>query len=254
MQNLFDISGKKAIVTGGTRGLGRGMAEALLEAGCEVVVIGATERAKSAAEAFCAEGYRCYGVQADLGVRDEIARGFAQSLELLGGQLDILVTAHGIQRRHAPEQFPLEDWDAVLDVDLHAVFLLCQLAGKQMLQQGHGKIINIASMISFFGGKNIAAYAAAKGGVAQLTKSLANDWAAKGINVNAIAPGYMDTDLNAALTDPNNPRFQEISARIPMGRWGTGADMKGATIFLASPASDYVTGCILPVDGGYLSC
>ncbi|WP_295579445.1 SDR family oxidoreductase [uncultured Oscillibacter sp.] len=252
MKNLFDISGKKAIVTGGTRGLGRGMAEGLLEAGCQVVIVGSSEKVLSVAEEYRAQGYACEAVQADLGKREEVYACFRACLEKLGGDLDILVTAHGIQRRHQPEEFPMTDWDDVLSVNLSSVFVLCQEAGKVMLPKGYGKIINIASMISFFGGQTIPAYAASKGGIAQLTKALSNDWVGRGININAIAPGYMSTDMNAALMDPANPRCQQITDRIPAHRWGTGDDMKGACVFLASHASDYISGAILPVDGGYL--
>ena len=166
--------------------------------------------------------------------------------------MDILLTAHGIQRRHSAEEFPLEEWDEVIRVNLTSIFILCQEAARVMLKKGYGKIINIASMNSFFGGQTIPAYAASKGGVAQLTKELTNDWLARGINVNAIAPGYMATESEQALMDPENPRFASISERIPAHRWGTGDDMKGAAIFLASHASDYVSGAVIPVDGGYL--
>ena len=252
LKNRFDIRGKKAIVTGGTRGLGKSMAEALLEEGCEVVIVGSSEGVFRTAEGFCARGLACHAVRADLASREETLGCFRACMERLGNDLDILVNAHGIQRRHMPEEFPLSDWDDVINVNLNAVFVLCQEAGRVMLPKGRGKIINIASMISFFGGQTIPAYAAAKGGVAQLTKALSNDWAGSGTQVNAIAPGYMATDMNAALLDPANPRFQQISDRIPAHRWGTGEDMKGACVFLASPASDYITGVVLPVDGGYL--
>lgn len=250
--SMFDIKEKKAIVTGGTRGLGYGMAEGLMEAGCEVVIVGSNEKVYKIAEDFRSKGFLCQGVAADLGNRNDVYRCFSEALEKLGGDLDILVTAHGIQRRHSAEEFPLNEWDEVLSVNLSSVFVLCQEAAKVMLPKGYGKIINIASMISFFGGQTIPAYAAAKGGIAQLTKELSNDWAGRGISVNAIAPGYMATEMNAALLDPKNPRYQQITDRIPAHRWGTGEDMKGACIFLASHASDYVTGAILPVDGGYL--
>lgn len=250
--DLFDIKGKKAIVTGGTRGLGHGMAEGLLEAGCEVVIVGTSEKVFQVAEAFCAKGFACQGVQADFSSREETLRGFAECVKKLGGELDILVNAHGIQRRHSAEEFPLEDWELVMNVNLNSVFLLCQEAGKLMLKIGYGKIINVASMNAFFGGQTIPAYAASKGGVAQLTKELSNDWLKRGINVNAIAPGYMATAMNAALMDPSNPRYAQITERIPAGRWGTGEDMKGPCIFLASHASDYLGGAVIPVDGGYL--
>ncbi len=250
--NRFDIKGKKAIVTGGTRGLGHGMAEGLLEEGCEVVIVGSSEGVHRVAEEFRSRGFACHGVQADLGSREQTLACFRSCMELLGGDLDILVNAHGIQRRHQPEEFPLSDWDDVISVNLSSVFVLCQEAGRVMLPKGRGKIINIASMISFFGGQTIPAYAASKGGVAQLTKALSNDWAGKGIQINAIAPGYMATDMNTALMDPANPRYQQITDRIPAHRWGTPDDMKGICVFLASPASDYITGAVIPVDGGYL--
>ena len=250
--NRFDIKGKKAIVTGGTRGLGHGMAEGLLEEGCEVVIVGSSEGVHRVAEEFHSRGFACHGVQADLGSREQTLACFRSCMELLGGDLDILVNAHGIQRRHQPEEFPLSDWDDVISVNLSSVFVLCQEAGRVMLPKGRGKIINIASMISFFGGQTIPAYAASKGGVAQLTKALSNDWAGKGIQINAIAPGYMATDMNTALMDPANPRYQQITDRIPAHRWGTSDDMKGICVFLAAPASDYITGAVIPVDGGYL--
>ncbi len=251
-KNLFDLTGKKAIVTGGTRGLGHGMAEGLMEAGAEVVIVGTSDKCFSVAESFRARGFRCHGVKADFHSRDEVYRAFRECVEKLGGVLDILVTAHGIQRRHSAEEFPMSEWDEVLNVNLDSVFVLCQEAGRLMISAGHGKIINVASMLSFFGGQTVPAYAASKGGVAQLTKALSNDWMKHGVNVNAIAPGYMATDMNVALTDKNNPRCQQIVDRIPAGRWGTPDDMKGTVIFLASAASDYLGGAIIPVDGGYL--
>ena len=228
------------------------MAEGLLEEGCEVVIVGSSEGVHRVAEEFHSRGFACHGVQADLVSREQTLACFRSCMELLGGDLDILVNAHGIQRRHQPEEFPLSDWDDVISVNLSSVFVLCQEAGRVMLPKGRGKIINIASMISFFGGQTIPAYAASKGGVAQLTKALSNDWAGKGIQINAIAPGYMATDMNTALMDPANPRYQQITDRIPAHRWGTSDDMKGICVFLASPASDYITGAVIPVDGGYL--
>lgn len=251
MHSLFNIENKKAIVTGGTRGLGFGMAEALTEAGCEVVIIGSSDRVYETADELTQRGLWCKAVKADLRSREENYRAFQESLDLLGGDLDILATAAGIQRRHQAEDFPMDEWDEVLSINLNSVWILCQEAGKIMLKKGYGKIINVASMLSFFGGQTVPAYAAAKGGIMQLTKALSNDWAGRGINVNAIAPGYMATDLNEALLH-NKERFDQISARIPAGRWGTSDDMKGATIFLASAASDYLCGAVIPVDGGYL--
>lgn len=173
-------------------------------------------------------------------------------MELLGGGIDILLNNAGVQRRSRCEDFALEDWDAVINVNLNAVFVLCQLAGRKMLAQGGGKIINLASMLSFFGGFTVPAYAASKGGVAQLTKALSNEWAGRNIQVNAIAPGYMATEMNTALMGDEG-RSTEILGRIPARRWGTPEDMKGIAVFLASPASDYVNGAVIPVDGGYLA-
>ena len=253
MNSLFDLTGKKAIVTGGTRGLGHGMAEGLMEAGAAVVIFGTSKKVIEVAAQFEAKGYWCKGIAVDLA--DDRARqeAFDQAVALLGG-LDILVNAAGIQRRHPSPEFPLQDWKDVLNVNLTAPFDLCQMAAKEFLkkEQPCGKIVNIASMLSFFGGMAVPAYAASKGGVAQMTKALCNELASKGIQVNAIAPGYMDTDMNVALTDVSNPRYREITDRIPAHRWGTPEDMKGTVVFLASRASDYLNGAVIPVDGGYL--
>ena len=253
MNSLFDLTGKKAIVTGGTRGLGHGMAEGLMEAGAAVVIFGTSKKVIEVAAQFEAKGYWCKGIAVDLA--DDRARqeAFDQAVALLGG-LDILVNAAGIQRRHPSPEFPLQDWKDVLNVNLTAPFDLCQMAAKEFLkkEQPCGKIVNIASMLSFFGGMTVPVYAASKGGVAQMTKALCNELASKGIQVNAIAPGYMDTDMNVALTDVSNPRYREITDRIPAHRWGTPEDMKGTVVFLASRASDYLNGAVIPVDGGYL--
>ena len=242
------LKGKKAILTG-ARGLAEGIAEGFTREGAEVVVFSKSDSAQRLVD----EGRARYAVRMDLSDRKQCAAAFEKALGLLGGRLDILVNCAGIQRRHNPEDFPMEDWDEVLEVNLTATFEMCQMAGRVMLRQGRGKIINIASMQSFFGGTRIPAYAASKGGVAQMTKTLSDDWAAKGINVNAIAPGYMATEMNAALiADPE--RSASILKRIPAGRWGTGEDMAGPCIFLASELSDYLSGAIIPVDGGYLGC
>ncbi len=241
----FSVRGKKALVTGGSAGLGRAMAEALVDGGAEVAINGASDRIFSVAALM-----GTIPLQADLADRTEALALVGRAVQELGG-LDILVNSAGVQRRHPAEDFPLADYDLVRSVNLDALWILCQAAGRHMLAQGSGKIINIASLQSFFGGITIPAYAASKGGVAQLTKALSNEWAARGINVNAIAPGYMDTELNAALVG-NPEREPLLLARIPAGRWGQPADMRGAVIFLSSGASDYVHGAILPVDGGYL--
>lgn len=248
----FDLNGKKAIVTGGGSGLGRGMAEGLHEAGAEVVIIDIADSVVDVAKEMAASGAMVYGVKGNLGDREDLKAAFQCAVDKLGGRLDIIVNSAGIQRRSKCEEFPIEHWDEVLEINLTSVFQLCQLAGQKMLEQGKGKIINVASMLSFFGGYTVPAYAASKGGVAQLTKAMANEWAGRGVNVNAVAPGYMDTMMNVALV--NDPgRNEQILARIPAGRWGTPDDMKGIVIFLASDYADYINGAIIPVDGGYLS-
>lgn len=250
--NLFDLTGKKAIVTGGTRGLGHGLAEGLMEAGAEVVIFGSSEKAVTIASEFAEKGFKCHGIAVDLADSEARANAFQEAVKVLGG-LDILVNCAGIQRRHKSEEFPLKDWEDVMNVNLTAPFELCQMAAKEFLSKVKpGKIINISSMLAFFGGFTVPAYSASKGAVTQMSKAFCNEWASKGINVNCIAPGYMDTEMNSALTDPSNPRYAEITGRIPANRWGTPDDMKGAVVFLASSASDYINGAVIPVDGGYL--
>lgn len=257
VNEMFDVTGKKVIVTGGTRGLGRGMAEGFMESGATVCIVGTSDRVFDVVKEYTNKGYACEGVKANLADRDECKKAFEECVEKLGGDLDVLVTAHGIQRRHPSNEFPDQDWDDVINTNLNSVFWLARAASNIFKAKGYGKIIMIASMCSWFGGKTVPAYAAAKGGVAQLAKAFSNDLFQYGINVNAIAPGYMDTDMNVALTDPKNPKFtqqryDELTQRIPAHRWGTGNDMKGCAIFLASHASDYLGGAIIPVDGGYL--
>ena len=256
MQGIFDLNGQRAVVTGGSRGLGYGMAEAFLEEGASVVIMGSSARTDEAAAGFRERGLRCHAVRADLSRREEREAAFHNAVGLLGG-LDIMVNAAGIQRRYPCEEFPQEEWDRVLEVNLTAPFPLSQMAAREFLriELPSGKIINVASLMSFFGGFTIPAYAASKGGVVQFSKGMCNELAGRGININCIAPGYMDTELNTALTaDPRNPRYQSITARIPAHRWGGPEDMKGIAIFLASHASDYVNGAVIPVDGGYLVC
>ena len=249
--DLFDLTGKKALVTGGSRGLGRGMAEALLEAGAEVIITGVSDRVFETADDLRKNNYPVKGLSFDLSNREEIKKSFKKVMDKFEGQIDILVNNAGIQRRNKAEEFPEKDWDDVIEVNLNSVFILSQLVAKEMIKNDGGKIINIASLLSFFGGYTVPAYAASKGGVAQLTKALSNEWASEGINVNAIAPGYMDTDMNSALV--NNPERSElIMSRIPADRWGKPEDMKGIVIFLASKASNYLNGTVIPVDGGYL--
>lgn len=251
MNTLFDLTGRKAIVTGAAQGLAYSMAEGLMESGAEVAVIDISDRTVEVAREFCGQGFRCHGIQADLSRIDELEGVFSRAVDALGG-LDIIVNGAGVQRRYRSEEFPTAEWDFVINVNLNSVWKLCQLAGRHFLENDGGKIINIASMLSFLGGYTVAAYAASKGGVAQLTKALSNEWAGKNININALAPGYMATALNTAIM--NDPvRSKEILDRIPARRWGQPEDMKGAVIFLASGASDYLNGAIIPVDGGFLS-
>lgn len=248
---MFDLTGRKAIVTGGAGGLGRSMAEGLYTAGADLALIDVSESVSLVAQEMGRASRRVIGVQADLRDRASLKRGFDEAVTGLMG-LDILVNSHGIVNRHRSEELPMDNWDTLMEINLNSVFLLCQLAGKIMLAQGHGKIINMASMLSFSGGYTVPAYAVSKGGVAQLTKALTNEWASHGINVNAIAPGYMDTPMNAKLfSDPT--RAPQILARIPAGRWGNPTEVQGIAIFLASDASDYVHGAVIPVDGGFLA-
>ena len=248
---LFDLHGKKAIVTGGSRGMGLGAAEGLLESGAHTVLIGRTEKVFQTAERLKAAGYLCDGIQADVGIPEERKKAFENAVGILG-DLDILVNAAGITLRHKSIDYPREEWDRILEVNLTAPFELSQEAAKIFVKKHYGKIINFGSMLSFFGAITAPGYAATKGAVAQLTKSCCNEWAADGINVNCIAPGWMATDMNAALMDPDLPRYKEITGRIPAGRWGKTDDIKGLAVFLASHASDYVNGAIIPIDGGYL--
>ena len=249
---LFSLEGKTAMVTGAakTSGLCYGMAKALHDAGAKIVLMDVSENVVSLAQTLGGEKNRYYAVQANLCNPDSRQKGFHEALELLGGKLDILLNGAGIQYRCDAIDFPQDMWEKVININLNAMFAMCQLAAKAMIPNGGGKIINIASMTSFVASKRIPAYAASKGGVMQLTKALSNEWAGSGINVNAIAPGYMDTELTANMIHTEQGKAH--TARIPAGRWGKPDDLMGATIFLASGASDYISGAILPVDGGYL--
>jgi 2-deoxy-D-gluconate 3-dehydrogenase len=251
MNDLFSVAGKKAIITGAARGLGRGMAQGLHAAGVELALIDVQDNIYTVADELDTSGPAVIAVQADLSERDELKRAFHEAVTKLGG-LDILLNNAGITRWSQAEEMSQADWDIVIEVNLNSVFWLAQLAGQYMLKQGHGKIVNIASLLSFGGGYLTVGYAASKGGVAQMTKALANEWASKGINVNAIAPGYMATEMNTPLMeDPERNKL--IMDRVPASRWGLPQDLVGALIFLSSAASDYVHGILLPVDGGFLA-
>jgi 2-deoxy-D-gluconate 3-dehydrogenase len=250
--DLFSLKGKNALVTGSRGGLGAGIAVALAQAGANVVVHDSrSEGLDDVCASVRAAGSTAVRAQADI----RQVKACEDLVELAVrelGSLDILVNNAGIIRRAPASEFSIEDWTDVIDVNLNALFRLCQLAGRRMLARKSGKIVNIASLLSFQGGIRVPAYAAAKGAVAQLTKALANEWAPQGVNVNAIAPGYMATDNTAALrADP--ARSGQILERIPAGRWGVPTDLAGAAVFLASAASDYVNGHVLVVDGGWLA-
>ena len=188
----------------------------------------------------------------DLSRLEELESVYSEALDKLGGHVDILVNGAGLQYRCKAEDFPLDKWKLIMDINLNAVFVMAQLAGRTMLAQGSGRIINIASMTSFFGSEMVPAYTASKGGVMQITKALSNEWAGRGVTVNAIAPGYMETKLTADMKEKNPAQYEEITGRIPAHRWGRPEDLQGCVVFLASEASSYISGAIVPVDGGYL--
>lgn len=248
----FRLNGKNALVTGSHKGLGAAIAVALAKAGANVGCHGRDPKPGSACDEIRAAGRRTFYVSGDL-ADAKVPVTLIEKTIAEFSSIDILVNNAGVIRRAPAAEYPTEFWDELIAVNLTAVFRLSQLAARHMLHKGaSGKILNIASLLSFQGGILVPAYAAAKGGVAQLTKALANEWAPKGINVNAIAPGYMATDNTMALR--NDPvRSRQILDRIPAGRWGEPQDISGAAIFLCSSASDYVHGHILAVDGGWLA-
>ncbi|HTQ05488.1 MAG TPA: 2-dehydro-3-deoxy-D-gluconate 5-dehydrogenase KduD [Polyangiaceae bacterium] len=246
----FRLDGQRALVTGASKGIGAALALALAEAGADVACHGNSRAPDETAERVRALGRQALAVRGDLGERDA-APAIVDATLAKFERIDILVNNAGTIRRAPAVEFAEADWDAVLEVNLRSVFRLCQLTGRGMLERGRGKIVNIASLLSFQGGITVPAYAASKGAVAQLTKALSNEWAARGVNVNAIAPGYIRTDNTAAL-QADATRNRQILERIPAGRWGEVSDLTGAAVFLASRASDYVNGHVLAVDGGWL--
>jgi 2-dehydro-3-deoxy-D-gluconate 5-dehydrogenase len=248
--DAFKLDGKVALVTGASAGLGAAIAVALAEAGADVAGHGNSRTPEATCETIEGLGRRALAVRGNLQNR-EAPRELIDTTIREFGQLDILINNAGTIRRAPATDYSEEDWSAVMEVNLSAVFRLSQLAGRHMIERGRGKIVNIASLLSFQGGLTVPAYAASKGGVAQLTKALANEWAAKGVNVNAIAPGYMRTDNTLAL-QRDETRNRQILERIPAGRWGESADLAGAAVFLSSAASDYLHGHILTVDGGWM--
>ena len=247
---LFELTGQVAVVTGASRGLGCAMAAALAGAGADVVAVSRQPAASLAAD-LGRLGRRCHLIPADLGDPAQVEEIIPRALDA-AGRVDILVNNAGTITRGPALDVTLEEWHRVIQLNLHAVFRLSQAAARHMMPRRRGKIINIASLLSFEGGILVSPYAASKGAVGQITKALANEWAPQGINVNALAPGYIATDLTQALQrDPD--RSPTILARIPAGRWGRPEDLGGAVVFLASAASDYVHGHILAVDGGWLA-
>jgi len=251
IHDQFNLKGKSALVTGSSRGLGAAIAIALAEAGANVAVHGASHAPAATEEALKRMGANHVGLLGNVGDAEVCARLVEETVRSFG-TIDILVNNAGTIKRAPAIEHSEEFWQELIDVNLSSVFRLMQHAGRHMLPRGSGKIINIASLLTFQGGITVPSYAAAKGGVGQLTKAFANEWASKGVNVNAIAPGYMDTDNTEALR--NNPeRSRQILERIPAGRWGQPEDMAGAVVFLASNASSYVHGHILVVDGGWLN-
>lgn len=250
--SLFELQGKVALVTGGSRGIGGAAAEVLAEAGANILLLGRQmETLQQQAEGLAQFGVATHSIRCDVGNADDVHHAVHEALATFG-QVDILVNNAGIIRRSPAADYSLEDWQAVLDTNLTGAFLLTQQIGKTMVNRGSGKIINIASLLSFSGGMNVVAYTASKSALAGITRSFANEWGKHGVNVNAIAPGYIRTEATAALqNDPQ--RYQALLSRIPAARWGEPADLKGPILFLASNASNYVNGHILTVDGGWMA-
>lgn len=250
MSNPFDLAGRVAVVTGANTGIGQAIAIALARAGANVACVGRSDPSDTLAS-VSALGSKAIYIKADLASIEPVTRIVDETTSALGG-IDILVNNAGIIRRNDAINFTEEDWDAVVDTNLKSVFFLSQAAAKVMMKAGHGKIIHIASMLTFQGGVRVPSYTAAKSGLGGLTKAMSNEWCAKGINVNAIAPGYIATNNTAAL-QADETRNRQILERIPAGRWGQPDDLGGAAVFLASSASDYVNGHVLAVDGGWLA-
>lgn len=246
----FDLHGQTALVTGCRRGIGFAMADALAAAGADIIGVSAQQESTGSEieTAVRGHGRQFEAIACDFSDRDAT---LALTRELEGRHIDILVNNAGAIERAPAAEHPLEWWDRVLAIDLSSPFVLTQAVGRGMLERGRGKVIFTASLLSFQGGINVPGYAAAKSGIAGLTRALSNEWAPRGVTVNAIAPGYIATDNTQALRDDPD-RSAAILGRIPAGRWGSGSDLAGATVFLAAPASDYVTGIVLPVDGGWL--
>lgn len=248
----WKLKGKHALITGGSRGIGNRLACALHDEGVEITIFYNHTDVSELVPKMQGKGAPVHAIQCNMEDRGSIARAVEKARELLDDRIDILINAAGINRRYYLEEFPVEEWDRVINVDLNAVVYCTQLVGKCMLRSGYGKIINLASMNSFVAAQRVGAYVAAKGAIAQITKAFANEWGSRGVRCNAIAPGYISTDMTAALQE-NEAAYQEILKKIPLGRWGTPDDLVGPVLLLASEASDYMNGSIVPIDGGYLT-
>ncbi|MCD5403203.1 MAG: glucose 1-dehydrogenase [SAR202 cluster bacterium] len=252
-QKLFDLTGKVAVVTGGNGGIGLGIAMGLAGAGANIVIAArSVEKTAQALENIRALGVEAHGITVDVTQEPAIQRIVTSTIDHMG-RLDILVNNSGIAVRAQPQELTAAQWDSVVDVNLRAAFLASKAAYAQMVKAGGGKVINVGSMYSIFGSDWGAPYAASKGGLVQLTKSLAVAWAKDNIQVNAVLPGWIVTDLTRGIQDADPNRYDNISRRIPTGRWGEPSELAGAAVFLASTASDYVTGATLAIDGGYSS-
>lgn len=248
----FDLNAATALVTGGTRGIGRALAVGLGEAGARVVVTGRSkEGVDRAVDALRRQGLDIGGIVWDVN-EHERATEVVESVVADYGQIDVLVNNAGIIERSPAEDFPLGAWQSVLSTNLTGAFALSQAAGRFMIGRGRGRIVNVASVLGFSGGQNVVAYAAAKGGLVQLTRSLAAEWSRSGVTVNALAAGYIETEMTAPLRD-DPARSAALLSRIPAGRWGTAEDLVGAAVFLSSDAASYITGAVLAVDGGWMA-
>ncbi|KAH8808649.1 2-deoxy-D-gluconate 3-dehydrogenase [Xylogone sp. PMI_703] len=253
MVDIFRLDGKTAVVTGGARGIGQAMSLALAEAGADVVLVLRSQSQTETRSRIEALGRSCYVYECDLGNPEQVGALIPKIGE--EHKFDILVNCAGVQKRYVAENFPQKDYEELMNINLSSTFALCRDTGKYWLENNiQGSIINVASIAGFQGGMNIAGYAISKGGVIQLTRALSNEWASRGIRVNAIAPGYVATEMNRdTRTAADQTAFKSISQRIPVGRWGTPDDFKGPVIFLASKANSFVTGEVLVVDGGWMA-
>ncbi|MBI0028202.1 2-dehydro-3-deoxy-D-gluconate 5-dehydrogenase KduD [Gilliamella sp. B14448G11] len=248
-KNPFDLTGKNAIVTGASRGIGKSLAISLANAGANIIIIDVT-RDEQTEQEIQKYNVTCETITFDLSHFEQYADLISSIIQKYQ-RIDILINNAGIQRRYPSVDFPKHDWDLVININMNAVFFMCQQVGKHMLERGYGKIVNIASLLAFQGGYTIPAYTAAKSAVAGFSKSLSNEWASKGITINCIAPGYIATEMNTALMN-DEIRNRQILERIPAGRWGNPEDLGGAAVFLSSSASDYINGFTIAVDGGWL--